>query len=239
MTTYFDSFYETLRLPIYDREETASIAEEYAGAAAELASKEEELVQCREQLEAATRACEQERRTSVDAAALASASSLRRAELEDENAQLVEALINTKVSFAETAQRYEEDKKKVWTMKRRLQRYATRVASLEVAETLRSQNFASPAGDTRPAQIPAPARQPQQTVPVRQPMQPNASAPQSQQFRQQPQMTKPPMTQPPPMTLSSSKQAANGVAGVESGASARQQQRQQLQPPKGANRERY
>lgn len=124
------------------------------------------------------RACEQERKTSIEAAALASASSMRRAELEDENAQLLDALIASKLQCAEIAQRYEEDRKKVWTMKRRLQRYATRVASLEVAETLRSQKF-SPSRDRMIPPQQHSQYQQQQSVNVRQPMRVSDSTPQS------------------------------------------------------------
>jgi len=189
------------------REETATIAEEYASAAAELAIRDEELVHCRAQLELMTRACEQERSTSIGAAALASASAQRRAELEDENAQILESLINTKLQFAETAQRYEEDKKKVWTMKRRLQRYATRVASLEVAGTLRSQNFASPNRSQSIAAAQLPLHQ-QQPVQVRQPMQQSQSRLQAQPVR----------------------------SSVASTTTTTGRQQLQLQPPKSANK---
>jgi hypothetical protein len=88
------------------------------------------------QLEKMTQLLEEEKQASLDAATVASAASYRQAELESENEELIEKLIEAKMECATVALECAEERRKLYTLKRRLQKYAERVASLEVSKTL-------------------------------------------------------------------------------------------------------
>lgn len=115
------------------REECSAIAEEYATAAAELQAREEEVQLLRQQLEQAIKDKDLERIASIEAATAAATASYRRAELEEEAETLLADLIETKMKCANMALEVDDERKKVFVHRKRLQKYAERVAALEVS----------------------------------------------------------------------------------------------------------
>ena len=109
-----------------------AIAEEFAMVSAQLSSAESECSRLSEELIELRKLRDEDHTTSLEAATIASAASFRRAELENENSLLLDELINIKMKYASLNMEFDEEKKKVFSLKKRLQKYAERVATLEV-----------------------------------------------------------------------------------------------------------
>jgi hypothetical protein len=73
---------------------------------------------------------------SLEAAGAATRSALRRAELEDETEGMIEALINSKILSADLSIEVDQERKKIHVLRRRLQKYAERMAAMELASAV-------------------------------------------------------------------------------------------------------
>jgi hypothetical protein len=103
------------------REETAAVAQEYAQACAECRALEDEIKLLKRTVEMAVKAKNEETQSAIQAATLATAASIRRAELEAETDGLLEELIETKMRCANLAEEADQLEKKNWLFRRRLQ----------------------------------------------------------------------------------------------------------------------
>jgi chromosome segregation ATPase len=103
------------------REETAAVAQEYAQACAECRALEDEVKLLKRTVEMAVKAKNEETQSAIAAATLATAASIRRAELEAETDGLLEELIETKMRCANLAEEKDNIEKKNWLLRRRLQ----------------------------------------------------------------------------------------------------------------------
>jgi len=119
------------------REETAAVAQEYAQACAACKALEDEVKVLKRSIEMAVKSKNEETQSAIAAATLATAASIRRAELEAETDGLLQELIETKMRCATLAEESDSQQKKMWILRRRLQWYAELVGSLEVAANLR------------------------------------------------------------------------------------------------------
>ena len=119
------------------REETAAVAQEYAQACAACKALEDEVKVLKRSIEMAVKSKNEETQSAIAAATLATAASIRRAELEAETDGLLQELIETKMRCATLAEESDSQQKKMWILRRRIQWYAELVGSLEVAANLR------------------------------------------------------------------------------------------------------
>ena len=114
------------------RQETASVSAEYAACCAEIQSLEEELTKSKSIARRALQLKEEETMAALEASAVATSAAMRRAELQQENDELVEELIESKLLCAELSTQFHEERRRYFALRKRLQRYAQRVAELEV-----------------------------------------------------------------------------------------------------------
>jgi hypothetical protein len=119
------------------REETAAVAQEYAQACAECRALEDEVKVLKRSVEMAVKAKNEETQSAIAASTIATAASIRRAELELETDGLLQELIETKMRCANLAEDADQKEKKNWLLRRRLQWYAELIGSMEIAANLR------------------------------------------------------------------------------------------------------
>jgi hypothetical protein len=113
-----------------------AVTAEYAQCCAELQNVEQDLALARQEIKRAADLKEEERKASVEAATVAAAASLRRAELEEETDGMIQALIDAKMLSADLALQLEEEKNKNSVLRRRLQRYAERIGAMELSAVI-------------------------------------------------------------------------------------------------------
>ena len=122
------------------REETAAVAQEYAQACAACKALEDEVKVLKRSIEMAVKSKNEETQSAIAAATLATAASIRRAELEAETDGLLQELIETKMKCATFAEEADDHLKRNWILRRRLQWYAELIGSMEIAANLRRNN---------------------------------------------------------------------------------------------------
>ena len=112
------------------------ITAEYAQCCAELQNVQQDLGLARIEVERAATLREEERHASIEAATVAAAASLRRAELETEMDDMIHLLVESKVLSADLALQLEEEKKKNHVLRRRMQKYAEKMGAMELAAVI-------------------------------------------------------------------------------------------------------
>lgn len=113
-----------------------SVTAEYAQCCAELQNVEQDLAIARQEIRRVAELREEERKGSIEAATVATAASLRRAELEEETDGMIEALIESKVLSADLALLLEEERNKNSILRRRMQRYAEKMGAMELSAVI-------------------------------------------------------------------------------------------------------
>ena len=116
--------------------ELQSVTAEYAQCCAELQNVQQDLGLARIEVERAATLREDERHASIEAATVAAAASLRRAELEAEMDDMIHLLVDSKVLSADLALQLEEEKKKNHVLRRRMQKYAEKMGAMELAAVI-------------------------------------------------------------------------------------------------------
>jgi hypothetical protein len=114
------------------RAETEVISVEYAACCAEIEALREELGTARLVARKAFEAKEDETMAALEASAVATSASLRRAELQVEADEMLQELIGSKLHCAELSSRLLEERKRYFGMRKRLQRYAQTLNQLEI-----------------------------------------------------------------------------------------------------------
>jgi len=112
------------------------LTSEYASCCAVLRNTELDLAIARKDMKAAQKAEKLEIAASLEAAGAATRSALRRAELEDETEGMIEALINSKILSADLSIEVDQERKKIHVLRRRLQKYAEKISTMELASLI-------------------------------------------------------------------------------------------------------
>eukprot|EP01038_Epipyxis_sp_PR26KG_P005754 gene5754-7944_t len=116
-----------------DVNDLVQLAKDSAKASAELLVLKQSLEEYKELAETAIREKNEETAAAQEAATAAVQASMRRAELEMENDDILAELIEIKMKQADLALELDNERKKSFAMKKRLQSYAEQVANLEIA----------------------------------------------------------------------------------------------------------
>lgn len=116
----------------HSREELSQLSSEYAAVAAKLEQTTEEFEALKIQYSKVARENENATNALKDVAAAITVATMRRADLEQENNELIDELIVTKVRCANYAADVDKEVIKRFEMSRTIRKYATRVAALEV-----------------------------------------------------------------------------------------------------------
>lgn len=114
------------------REHSNMLASEYEKTAVTLSLATHEINRLKEQLERALEEKVQETKATQDAATVAVKACLRRAQLDEENDELLNELIDMKVQFANVSMDCDYERRKAMVLKKTLQYYAEKMAALEV-----------------------------------------------------------------------------------------------------------
>lgn len=114
------------------REESDQISKEYSQVAAELETSTETISQLKEELMLSLTERSEIEDATREAATAATIARMKLLETEEENNDLIDELISAKMGWANCASQCEEERRKNFLATRKQQKYAQRVAELEV-----------------------------------------------------------------------------------------------------------